>query len=98
MFPIAPHNPCPLGIGNVETADERDCKQSYTHNPKNMRRGGTDSLSSEPRIMMISVPDAMKDADPENMGVRTIALICASVYMLCICVFWEDLAKESQSL
>jgi len=30
---------------------------------------------------MISVPDAAKDVKPEHIGVATITLSCASVYM-----------------
>jgi len=50
------------------------------HNPKNMRRAGTVSLSSDLRIVMISVTDPRKDAKPGNMGVATIDFSCASVY------------------
>ena len=50
------------------------------HNPKNMRRAGTVSLSSDLRIVMISVTDPRKDAKPGNMGVATINFSCASVY------------------
>ena len=49
-----------------------------------MRREGTVSLSSDLKIMKISVPDATKDVTPEHMGVTTIALICASVYVMFI--------------
>lgn len=74
VLPIAPHLSSVTGIANNENELARARMKPWMHNPKNMRREGTVSLSSDLRVMIINTPETAKDIGPDRRGVAASAL------------------------